>query len=430
MKPITKINRFAWSAGLAAGCGLFAAMGGVATAQSTPPTCASLVDGTTKKLFYMSGSSAFEPTLARLALKLADRYVIVFQTSGSGAGAKDIFNDLNLSYVSGKTHYYAPDATKGWVAADCTPDTATPPKSQIGVSDVHPTNFGVEATAIGTVGQVATGPVQAMLFVGPTADGAPTAITADQARALFTGCTTATLPWTETFDRGSGSGTQVMISKYIGSGPEFSGAPADGNQSSTPKSLHHGLGGGSTGMYDLIPRLAAATDKAKALGILSADTYDAGTNRQTFHALAFQGLGQKKAYFADSSATSFDRRNVRDGHYLIEGPVHFSLRTTPSADAMAVLGFLTGSTALVSGETDNKSYVQAISNAGMIPLCAMKVQRASEGGFLSPYTLAKACGCFFEANVPGATGAPASCAVCNDTTPCTGGKSCNYGFCE
>jgi len=424
MKPREKETKFVWGAGLAAGLALLAAGSGTARAQSTP-TCQSLVDGTSKKLFYMTGSSAFEPTLAPLALKLADQYVVVFQISGSGAGAKDVANDLDVKYMSGKTHVYTADGSaKGWSAADCTPDTTTPPKSQIGVSDVHPTNFGVDPSVIvpaaGATVQVVTGPVQAMMFVAPTASSA-TAISAEQAHALFAGCAGTALPWTDTYDRGPGSGTQVMISKYIATQPTFMGPPAD--------ATHHGLGGGTTGAGNLIPALVSATDPTKAIGILSADTYD--TLRTTLKSLAFQAFRQTKAYYPDSTATgASDRRNVRDGHYVIQGPVHFSVRTTPSAEATAILGVLTGSTPLVAGETDNKTYISTVAKAGMIPVCAMKVERKTEGGYLSSYTPAKPCGCFFETLVVGATGAPASCVACDASTPCASGKSCNYGFCE
>lgn len=427
-----KKTKFALGVGLAAGLGVAAAMAGQAHAD----TCDSLAAASGKKLFYMSGSSAFQPTLAQLALKVSD-YFIVYQSGSSGAGANDIAGDADLASAGGAFNSFAVPAAgdsaaqiaAGWKAVPCTLDPSAPaPKSQIGVSDVHPSNFvadsGVFAPSATAKVQVATGPVQAMLFISKrTATTAPSAISAEQAHALFNGCTSATFPWTETFDRGPGSGTQVMISKSIGNTmPVFSG-PGDPS--------HHGLGGGP-----LLTALNASMDTSNALGILAADGYDTGTtagmaNKTLFKALAFQAFRQTKAYYPDSTPTgASDRRNVRDGHYVIQGPVHFSARVNPSADVTNVLGYLTGGKAIVAAETDNKSYVTAVSKAGMIPTCAMKVKRDAEGGYLSPYTPAKACGCYFETLVVGATGAPASCVACDENTPCTGGKSCNYGFCE
>jgi len=431
MKPNVKKTKFVWGAGLAAGLGLVATMGGQALAD----TCESLATASGKKLFYMSGSSAFQPTLAQLALKLSD-YFVVYQSSSSGAGANDIAGDADLASAGGAFNSFAvPGAgdsaaqiAAGWKAVPCTLDPSSPaPRSQIGVSDVHPSNFGLTAdvftpSATAKV-QVATGPVQAMLFISKrTATTAPAAISAEQAHALLGGCTTATFPWTETFDRGAGSGTQVMISKYIGTPATFAG-PGD--------ATHHGLGGGP-----ILTALNGSMDTSNALAILAADSYDTGTtagmaNKTLFKALAFQAFRQTKAYYPDSTPTgASDRRNVRDGHYVIQGPVHFSARVNPSADVAAVLGYLTGSKPVGAAEADNKSYVTAVSKAGMIPTCAMKVKRDAEGGYLSPYTPAKACGCYFETLVVGATGAPTSCVSCDDATPCAGGKSCNYGFCE
>ena len=64
-----------------------------------------------------------------------------------------------------------------------------------------------------------------------------------------------------------------------------------------------------------------APHQDQAIGFLAADSYDA--NRTMLNALAFQAFGQSKAYYADSTADAFDKRNVRDGHYVVWGPEHF-----------------------------------------------------------------------------------------------------------
>lgn len=422
MKPNVKTNRFAWGVGLAAGCGLMF-LAGVAKAD----TCQSLLGGT-KKLFVMTGSSAIEPTLGALAVKLADKYLIAYQPTGSGRGATDIFSHaadpaMGTLNPSDTTHYFVADATKSTGAAtmSCTLDPADTASmfAQIGVSDVFPTNFSgvTESLITEKKVQVKTGPVQAMLFVVPK-DSSATAISAPQAHALFGGCTTSALPWTDTYDRGAGSGTQVMIAKYIATPLTFMGPVTQpGN---------HGLGGSA--LINALKAISGAEAATKAIGITSGDTYEG--QRGSLKQLAFQAYNQTAAYYMDSTAASSDRRNVRDGHYVIQGPVYFSLAGTPSAEATEVINVLTGAAPLVAGETDNRSYIQWVSKAGMIPECAMKVARKSEGGRLAPFTPAKACGCYFETFVPGATGTPAGCVACDGATPCANGKACNYGFCE
>jgi len=44
------------------------------------------------------------------------------------------------------------------------------------------------------------------------------------------------------------------------------------------------------------------------------------------HALACRGLEQTHAHDADSAADAFDKRNVRDGHYLAWGHEHLIVK--------------------------------------------------------------------------------------------------------
>jgi hypothetical protein len=75
-----------------------------------------------------------------------------------------------------------------------------------------------------------------------------------------------------------------------------------------------------------------------AVGILSTDFAD--TVRGKLRILAFQDTGQLSGYSPDSSANTRDKRNVRDGHYSIWGPVHFFAQVTggiPNSAAAAAL---------------------------------------------------------------------------------------------
>ena len=98
------------------------------------------------------------------------------------------------------------------------------------------------------------------------------------------------------------------------------------------------------------------------------------------NSLAFAGFGQTKAYYSDSGPSTADRRNVRDGHYVIWGYEHM-IATVDSTGAFTnpkaanFIGWINGT------KTDPSfDAVQVEGAAGTIPTCAMSVQRATDGG--------------------------------------------------
>jgi len=118
-------------------------------------------------------------------------------------------------------------------------------------------------------------------------------------------------------------------------------------------------------------------------------------------------------------------RYVRDGHYTIWGYEHLISQLTNGNPAQKVADFI----GYINGTKTSANFDAAnlVGAAGAIPQCAMKVKRSSDGGFLSTYTPADACGCAFEAAITKTT--PSGCTACTGNT-CTGGLSCNHGFCE
>lgn len=62
----------------------------------------------------------------------------------------------------------------------------------------------------------------------------------------------------------------------------------------------------------------------------------------------------------------------------------------------------------------------------VIPPCAMKVQRTSEMGAITPFKPPRGCGCAFDREAVGTT----SCKACTANAQCSSGESCNFGFCE
>ena len=184
-----------------------------------------------------------------------------------------------------------------------------------------------------------------------------------------------------------------------------------------------GTGSGSDNMRNAVSLGMAG----KTIGFLAADNYDKNRGLAAgaggVDALAFRAFNQNKAYFADSSFSALDKKNVRDGHYGIWGPEHFFVTvdgTGAITDAKAA-AFVTA----VTG-TD---YLSGLISAHVIPQCAMTVTKPTDGGLLSPMTPADPCGCYFESISTG-TATPPGCTQCADNTACTGGQTCHHNFCQ
>jgi hypothetical protein len=70
--------------------------------------------------------------------------------------------------------------------------------------------------------------------------------------------------------------------------------------------------------------------------------------------------------------------------------------------------------------------IDLIAAVGLVPDCAMSVNRTFEGGPLVKYAPAESCVCNYEARV-----AQSSCATCTtEGSACSGGGTCRGGFCE
>jgi hypothetical protein len=179
--------------------------------------------------------------------------------------------------------------------------------------------------------------------------------------------------------------------------------------------------------------LQAANDSASPqnyLGILS--TGEADRDRSFVKVLAFQDLGKKCAFWPDSSLTTFDKVNVRNGDYPVFGPLHLLARVASmggdptNAVVKLIINYFTGKADPPGGKTqlidlEIKNYT--------VPQCAMRVKRSTEMGPLSPYTADVPCHCYFEQKATGA--APSTCKTCTSDADCTGTNMvCGYGYCE
>jgi hypothetical protein len=277
------------------------------------------------------------------------------------------------------------------------------------------------------------GPEQAMLIVVPKGNLTTTAISADQAAAIW-GCGAAgnVAPFInddEIFQRSVTSGTQILTARNIG----------------VPENSFHGIGCGSSSI--MLTSLVNASDPQSAIGFIAADFY--ASHRSVLNAVAFRGIKQKKAYYADSDSLATDLLNVREGRYMIQGPLHFfsSLTSTassldggassadggagaPSSIASHVLDWLTGTVPIDSTDTKNMNYVTTVATLGDVPQCAMRVKIDKDGGHFSPYTPTVSCHCAFEKAKSLRTSGRCSTTCSSDAECAASGLRCQTGYCE
>jgi hypothetical protein len=234
-------------------------------------------------------------------------------------------------------------------------------------------------------------------------------------------------PWSDImsiYQRGPTSGTQAMIAQAIG----------------VTNTLWYGVTpsvAGASGTQSMIDVLTTAEtlQNANAIGILGTADIDPVSRAGTpsvpapIRELAYKHFGQNCGYLPDSAPGTYDKQNVRDGHYAIWGPLHVFTVPTSSSNAATVVTYLTGFSQL--GTTD---VIAAEALAGLVPQCAMRVQRSTEVGDLTPITQTAPCGCYYELSAnPGGT---TSCQKCQLTSDCPNLYTCQtygvagQGYCE
>ncbi len=371
--------------------------------------CTSLVN----PIFVLSGDTQV-PIVRQVGKKLramADPTTVVWVATGSCSIIDTLYTGGNIT----ATGSYIPD-DPNWDAKSGAVPTCTMPAGGVAPDLGIPISFPAacnKATPPATLGAI-RGPVQSFVFVVPTASVA-TAISAEEAYLVFGfGAAGGVQPWTneETyFIRPASKGTQVSLGAAIG----------------VPAAKWKGK------RIDKSTEVASSTASAKApdqaIGILGTEIFDSAANRAVLRTLAFQGFSQNLGYLPDSVATTFDKRNVRDGHYLSWSHVFYMTKVdaagTPSkARVKTLVDVFVGGPGATAAGIDT---VALAASNGLVPVCAMTVQRSAEGGALSPVTPAAPCGCAYEASVGKI---PAGCVACLDDSTCTGEARCSYGYCE
>jgi hypothetical protein len=261
-------------------------------------------------------------------------------------------------------------------------------------------------------------------------------------------------PWSVSsniFVRAETSGTLNMIGTAIGLIPS---KWVNAGTTGTPPAQQET----STGNMEKAVATVTGANVGATIGILSAEgaaTWNstAADSATPLKILAFQASEQECGYLPDSSATTFDKINVRQGRYAIWGPLHFLantgtngqptgpdaaqiatvlnyfLATGPNPSATLFTGAIPGDAGTVPSTADIQSLITAEAKPGyVVPWCAMEAQRSAEVGPESSYSSPEPCSCLFETTL----GSPVSghtCTTCSTSSPCSSGV-CRYGFCE
>lgn len=417
--------------GGATGSGNSTGTGGTTAATTTTPsvpfdgTCATLPG----KVIYIESGDTQENLLKNLGRHLRDtaNITLVYNLTGSCTLTNDIYTGTKI-VPNGTLKYVPSTAEDATWAPTKTALTCTTPASGVAVdlaiSALFVQSCGLGGPPSGSGLGLIQGPVQAYTFVAPTAS-AQTAIWAEEAYYAFGFGSASPLaptynPWNNEafmFIRPASKSTLVATAKNI----------------AVPPAKWKGVQLASSG--EVVTSVSTSVQPDPTIGILGSEVYDSNRSKG-LKTLAFQAFGQKGAFFPDSTAQSFDKQNVRDGHYTLWSPTVYITAVDgsnkPSNPTVKYVVDLVLGTPNIAPEGGGSSFdgLADVVKVGLIPDCAMRVTRSEDGGDLSPYSPNSACTCYFLSKIAGASGTPAGCSTCTVASDCGGGGKCNHGFCE
>jgi hypothetical protein len=384
------------------------------------PLCSSL-ESDPNAIVYVTGSTALRGFIQEVSKVLATQptnpTTIVYQASASCLGVQAILDpaDNALAAAAGALTYYDASGT----AHSCALDPSTPTIADVGASDVFYStcymNQALTPPLPQTVGEN-YGPVQVMNFVVPQGSSERSiSLTAAYYVFGFGAASYPVAPWTDPTElqvRSGSSGTQSMIAAAIGVPAGQWVGSVNGSSSAVGSAL---IAAGQSATPSVVD---------SSLGILASDYLI--QNLQTLRGLAVQDENVGCAYYPSLTATSRDLANVRDGHYPLWGPSHFYARV----DSQNQLPLKPGVSQFIDGLSGiiplpGLDLVTEYASKGLLPLCAMRVSRSSDGAEYQPFRPTETCNCYFDLVATGST----SCQACNTDLDCpTSAPNCNkYG---
>ena len=373
-------------------------LGTAAVAHAGTP-CSSFTN-----VIYGVGGSAHTPVIGAIAKRLAGQaspVTVVYASPGACFGYS-AFADPN---------YKLSGTATTWNAAGQSSSCDLP------VGGVRP-DFGASGVFPASCSSVGTQPAGTKAFDGPVTawslfvpqQSTQQSISAEAAYFVFGfGAQGQVSPWTDEASlvvRNSTSAAQIAVALAAGLPPDrFKGTDAQSNSRS-------------------IQLVAGAANKEAAIGFASVENVDANRGGATpVRALAFQAKGQRCGYLPDSTATSFDKANVRQGTYGLWSQSHYTALVDGSGNPTNPLV----ATFLANVNNPDQAALDILSTTSNVPKCAMNVWRDADNGPLYSVQPAAACGCYFDKKATGTS----TCAVCNTSSECPSSSPvCRYGFCE
>jgi hypothetical protein len=407
--------------------GAFASLLFPSRALAVTPFCddATINPPLTNPVVIQSGDTQ-EPMLRAMSQKLrnstAQQTSILYTTTGTCTIIANMYDPTKRFIAPNAVLTYAPSTLENptWdpsqAPSTCIVNPATYPAPGIPIDIGIAATYTSSCTASPPPTDIAVfpGPIAGYGFIVPKASQ-QTYITAEQGYFVFGyGNNGMAAPWIDEhymFTRLTTKSTELTIAANVGVSPvtKMKGTPFNGST-------------------EVLNSVAQSPNPEKTIGILGTEIYD--TNRDKVTELAFRAFQQRYAYLPDSSPTSFDKKNLRDGHYTPWAGTFYMLNvtagtTTPTnANAKLFYDLVTGNTKLA----DVDGLGIAIKK-GLVPQCAMTVTRdLADAAPLKGYTPAAPCACFFESHVPNGS---TTCKACpNGDSDCTGTQKCRNAFCE
>jgi hypothetical protein len=401
-------------------------------ASSAPPC-----DRLPGTIVYIESGDTQEALLKRIGRELRDTadVTIVFELTGSCTLTPNLYNASPIA--AGQAMLYVPSTAENpnWTTAQaestCSITAPTPP--DLGISALYPASCQLGGPPAGSGIGLTNGPIQAYTFVVPpgvfASDGM--AITAEEAHAAFGA------------SKGQGLVSYQSIPEWNDPQQMFFRPTTKSTLVSTAFNIQLTAAVMAQGAVqepasgDVLAAVAAATSP-NAIGILGDEVYDT-QGRGKVNVLAFRAFGQNHAYFPDSTATAFDKQNIRDGHYAMWSPTVYITKVDSTGEptnpaVRYIVDTVTGNPG--AAPPDGGARIDGLSDVahvGLTPSCAMQVTRAiaQDGAPISAAPAPPTCTCYFLSQIPSATGTPADCVPCGVTdAACGAGLTCVRGFCE
>jgi hypothetical protein len=354
---------------------------------------------------YGLGGSAAVPLIGAFAGALrhdADPTTVIFQAPGACIAMNAL---LDGAPMTGTATYWDEDGA----AQTCTLP-AEGQTADYGYMGVFPESCPGVSTVPETLGNFA-GPVTTWNLIVPQASSQQS-ISSEAVYLVYGfGAESQAAPWTDEaqlFRRNPTSAALLAIAAASQLPPDrFLGTDVGTNQA-------------------MVTNLATSTNPEAAIGFVSGEVADAA--RGQVRTLAFQYTGQSCGYWPDSSATAFDKINVRQGRYWLWTNHRFY--TILDEDGHIPNPHVARFIEAITGEaepTSNLSPLDVIIESGTIPVCAMEVTRSGDYTDIEPYAAPAPCGCYYDFKATGAS----TCDPCATSDDCsTAAPVCRLGFCE